>query len=113
MRRVSLVARGATARRVPGGPISRTRNFVAPAQEEEQNFNPLIRLIFGLDKPDTSERVTASQWAQAMRALHSHYEQDPAFFGHNPQGKLFDHAKKHGSVSGLAESIKKPPLPPV
>jgi hypothetical protein len=70
------------------------------------NFNPLIRLIWNFDAPDTTERVTISQWSKAMVALHDHYVQSPADFKHNPTGKLVTFIKRQGGIAGVADATR-------
>src|SRR5262245_13034913 len=49
---------------------------------DNPNFAPLIRAIFGVTEPDLTDRVTISQDARAMLAMHRHYEQNPESFAH-------------------------------
>jgi hypothetical protein len=71
------------------------------------NFAPLIRAIFGVTEPDAADRVTISQDARAMLAMHRHYEQNSESFAHNPEGKLFNYIQENGGVNGLAATVEE------
>jgi hypothetical protein len=66
------------------------------------NFNPLIRLVWGIGDIDRADRVTISQWSQALQAMHEQYSQEAQDFNYNPEGKLTALLQSKGGISGLA-----------
>ena len=69
------------------------------------NFNPLIRLVWNFDEPlDASDRVSVSQWSQALQSVHQHYIDNPKNFTHNAEGKLIAYIQAQGGVAGLTSN---------
>jgi hypothetical protein len=81
---------------------------MAKPKIDDPKFGPLLRVVFGIFRPDSTDRVTISQDARAMLAMHRHYEQNPESFAHNPEGKLFDYIQQNGGVNGLAATVEEP-----
>lgn len=69
---------------------------------DRPNFNPLIRLVWGIEDVEAADRVTISQWNQALQAMHALYLRKPEDFNHNPEGKLTALLQAQGGVAGLA-----------
>lgn len=69
---------------------------------DRPNFNPLIRLVWGIGDVEPADRVTISQWNQALQGMHAQYLLKPEDFNHNPEGKLTALFQLNGGVAGLA-----------
>ena len=71
------------------------------------NFNPLLRLIFGVAKPTTADRVAFWNWSRALKVVHDDYMDNLEDFRDDAEDRLNSFIKERGGVAGLTCRIPK------
>lgn len=65
------------------------------------NFAPLIRLIWDIEHPSASDRMTMTRWSKVLRKFHDEFEAKPDDFSRNARGKLTSMIAENGGITAF------------